>query len=112
MAHNKSRIAYWLTALLDRGREPFVMKGYTFYEHPAVKELKPLTYKIYDYMCKECSGRRDFIFPYSAYKDIASKEGFQKARAELIEKGFIEIVQNNANLRKPNLYRFSEKWKK
>lgn len=108
----KSKIPFWLTALFDRSKERFVMKGYTFYEHPAVKGLSPSAYKIYDYMCKECGGTTEFVFPASIYEKITTKPTFQKAKKELIEKGFIIEVQNNFNLRKPNVFRFSDEWKR
>ena len=37
---------------------------------------------------------------------------FLNAKEELIKKGFIVLKQNNANLRKPNIYAFSEEWKR
>ncbi len=40
-----------------------------------------------------------------------TKPTFFRARDELIQHGFIEIVHNNRNLRKANEYCFSEKWK-
>jgi len=40
-----------------------------------------------------------------------SKATFFKARKDLIDHGFIEIVHNNRNLRKANDYRFTTKWK-
>ena len=30
---------------------------------------------------------------------------------ELVEKGFVDVVQNNKNLRRANIYAFSERWK-
>ena len=108
----KSNISFWLTALVNRAKERFVMKGYSFYEHPAVKGLSPSAYKIYDYMCKECGGTVEFIFPASKYEQITTKPTFQSAKKELIAKGFIIEVQNNSNLRKPNIFRFSDEWKR
>ena len=107
----KNKIPFWLTTLPKWIKELIVMKGYSFYEHPSVQSLSPLAYKVYDFMCKECGGKREFKFPYSVYKNFASKQGFLNAKNELIEKGFIEIAQSNANLRKPNLYRFTDTWK-
>ena len=40
-----------------------------------------------------------------------SKPTFFKARDELVEKGFVDVVQNNKNLRRANIYAFSERWK-
>ena len=79
--------------------------------HPAVQDLNPLAYKIYTYMLLESGGRVEFEFPYSKFKKIASKGGFQKSVSELAEAGLIEVIAKNANLRKPNKYRFSIRWK-
>ena len=106
------KIPFWLTAAINHIKERFVMKTYSFYEHPAVQSLSPSAYKVYDYMCKECGGNMEFIFPNSVIEKITTPPTFRAARKELIEKGFIELVQNNANLRKPNLYRFTDRWKK
>lgn len=62
-------------------------------------------------MLLESGGCQEFEFPHSRFKQLASKQGFLNARTELIKKGFIEIVHNNSNLRLPNVYKFSEKWK-
>ena len=40
-----------------------------------------------------------------------SKPTFLKAKQELIDKGFIDVVQNNKNLRRANIYAFSDRWK-
>lgn len=79
--------------------------------HPALQNLNHLAYRIYTYMLLESGGKPEFEFPYSRYKKFASKDGFQKALIELAEAGLIEIVAKNANLRKPNRYRFSTRWK-
>ena len=79
--------------------------------HPAMQELNPLPFKIYTFMLLESGGKLEFEFPRSKYKKIASNDGFQKALAELVRVGLIEIVSKNANLRKPNKYRFSIRWK-
>lgn len=108
----KSKIPYWLTAFFDRTKERFVMKGYSFYDHPAVRSLSPSAFQVYDYMCKECGGTMEFIFPASVFLKFTTKPTFYKAKQELIAKGFIIEVQNNSNLRKPNVFRFSDEWKR
>ena len=65
---------------------------------------------IYFYMYDYSLGERDFIFPYSIYSKITTKETFQKAINELTQKGFIEIIETGKNTRTPNKYRFSSKW--
>ena len=45
---------------------------------------------------------------YRLYTNLAQ---FRKDRQQLIDLGFIEIVENRKNMRKKNIYRFSDKWK-
>ena len=73
--------------------------------------LNHLAYRIYTYMMLESGGKIEFEFPYSKFKKFSSKGGFQKAINELVEAGLIDIVAKNANLRIPNKYRFSIRWK-
>jgi len=56
-------------------------------------------------------GKQRFQFPYSRYKNLMTKQTFQRVKQELIDKGFIEVVAHNGNLRKPNEYKFSDRWK-
>ena len=65
------------------------------------------------YLCMtlECGGKRDFVFPLAAAKKYKFTEAsFRRYVKLLVAAGFIE-VQSNANLRKPNNYRFSFRWK-
>ena len=79
--------------------------------HPAMIKLNHAAFKVLMYMRLESGGRPYFTFPYSKYKQIITKGGFKKSLDELVNFGFVEIIENNANLRKPNVYRFSENWK-
>ena len=74
-------------------------------------ELSNSAKVIYTYMLLVAGGNPTFEFPQKEYKDLMNKHTFIKARDELINKGFIEIKENNANLRKANVYEFSKKWK-
>lgn len=108
----KGELNYWETAKDGEPDKPFSRIGKSFIEHPKVKDLNHLAFRIYMCMCVKCKGNSEFEFTYSDYSGFASKGGFLKAKDELIEKGFIEEIQNNANLRQPNLYRFSSLWKR
>ena len=50
-------------------------------------------------------GKQEFTYPRSRYIQWCSIDTFQRAKAELINKGFIEELENNKNLRKANVYR-------
>lgn len=78
--------------------------------HPAFNMISHSAVNVYMHMKLESKGHIEFEMPYSKYKKFISKQGFQDAKKELVNSGFIEIAQNNANLRKPNKYRFSSNW--
>ena len=59
----------------------------------------------------ESAGNKSFKFPHAKYRSYMTKPTFQKAKQELIDKGFIDVIQNNKNLRKANIYAFSDRWK-
>lgn len=65
---------------------------------------------LFFYMVLECQGKKDFEFPYSKFRKIVSKQGFQNAIQDLIQHGFIEIKESGARLRKPTVYTFSFAW--
>ena len=85
--------------------------GNTQMLHPAVLNLTHSAYHVYTYMKLESCGKPTFKFPKSKWKNFISPSGFQKAKDELCRLGLIEVEQNNANLRKANVYRFSTAWK-
>ena len=59
----------------------------------------------------ESGGKRSFTFPYAKYRSYMTKPTFQRVKQELIDKGFVDVIQNNKNLRKSNIYAFSDRWK-
>ena len=85
--------------------------GATIMASEVMRSLSPSAFKVYCYMRIEAAGKKNFTFPHAKYKSYMSKPTFQKARDELVEHGFIDVVQNNKNLRKSNVYCFSERWK-
>ena len=97
---------------LTNGKEKrFIRKGASMMRSKQYIELSATAKVIFDYMALEAGREKHFIFPYSACEEQMSKNTFFRARNELIEAGFITVVENNANLRKPNVYSFSSKWK-
>lgn len=74
-------------------------------------ELSSSAFKIFVCMCMESAGKESFEFPRSKYKDYMSSRTFEKVKTELIKKGYIEEIEQNKNLRKPNVYRFVSSWK-
>lgn len=102
----------WQTCKDDGAEQRYIRLGNSQLMHPAIRNLSPTAFKIYTYMLLESGGKRAFTYPYSKYKGIISKQGFQLIKGELIEAGLIREVQNNANLRKPNIYEFTDEWKR
>lgn len=107
----KTPFPSWQTCKPDGVEQRYIRLGNSQLMHPAIKKLSPSAYKIYTYMLLESGGSRSFAFPYSKFKGIVSKQGFQSIKFELINAGLIKEVQNNANLRKPNIYEFADEWK-
>lgn len=101
----------WQTCKPDGVEQRYVRLGNTQLMHVAVMELSDKAYRIYIHMLLESAGQRTFTFPRSKYKPFCGNTSFQRAKNELIEKGFIREIQCNKNLRKPNEYEFLGDWK-
>ena len=71
--------------------------------------LSHAAFRVYIFMLLEAAGKREFTFPHSKYSRIISDGGFQKAKAELIEKGFIKITEKYKT--RSNKYAFTDAWK-
>jgi hypothetical protein len=79
--------------------------------HEKMRGLSGNAYKLYGYMKLEAGGALVYEFPRRKFISFMSENSFGRARAELIDAGFIEEEENNANVRKANKYRFSSRWK-
>lgn len=107
----KTPFAPWQSCKDNGIEERYIRLGNSQLLHPAMLSLSDRAAVVYVYMLLESGGNRQFTFPRSKAKQLMGNATFQKARMELIEKGFIRVKQNNANLRKSNVYEFSEEWK-
>ena len=67
---------------------------------------------LYIRMCAAAKGQPEFIYPYSYFKGKMSKQCFQDAKTELLEHGFITVIQQGKNTRTPCVYKFSSEWKR
>ncbi len=101
----------WTTAKNDGIEQRYIRMGNSLLLHPAYLALSASAKVIYSYMLLEAGGQREFEFPLSKYKRIVSAPTFYKARDELTKGGFVRVKQHNSNLRKPNIYEFSEQWR-
>lgn len=112
MARNKKKpFAPWETKNNDGIEKRYFRMVATIMASKPMRRLSSSAFKIYCYMRIECGGQRSFKFPHAKYRDYMSKPTFFNARDELIRKGFIDVVQNNKNLRQANVYAFSDRWK-
>lgn len=101
----------WETKTTDGIEKRYYRMGATFMAAEPVRLLSSSAFKIYSYMKIESGGKKQFTFSNIKYKSFMSKPTFYKAVKELETKGFIDIVQRNKNLRKANVYAFSDRWK-
>ena len=107
----KTPFAPWETRASDGIEKRYIRLGNTLLYDPAFLQLSAKAKEVYIYMRIESAGKREFTLPHSKYTQFSKKDSFLRAREELEKAGFIETVQHNGNLRKPNVYRFSEHWK-
>ncbi|MCD8130551.1 MAG: hypothetical protein LUE16_04630 [Lachnospiraceae bacterium] len=84
----------------------------TMLKSPAYRTLSDKAKVIHTDMLWIAGGGREFVYPRSRYKDICAPATFARVRDELILHGFIEITEHNVTLRKPDVYIFSERWKR
>ena len=79
--------------------------------HEKMRGLSGNAFMLYAYMKLEAGGNVVFEFPRSKYISLMAENTFQRAKTELLKAGLIEVEENNANLRRPNKYRFATRWK-
>ena len=109
--HKITPFAPWESKAENGLEKRYFRMGATLMASEQMRSLSPSAFKIYCYMRIESAGKKQFKFPHSKYRSYMSKPTFKKAKEELIKKGFIDEIQNNKNLRKANIYAFSDRWK-
>lgn len=91
---------------------------------PAWMSLKPRAKVLYLYMKAQYYGVKEknkpeqnplyFVFNQAmwktTYKLYTNNKSFYEDRDQLIEKGFIEIIETGKLTRTKNIYKFSDKW--
>lgn len=107
----KVPFANWETTKPNGIEDRYIRNGNTFMLHEATMSLSHASFRVYQYMKLESGGAREFEFPYNKFKNIVSKDGFRRSLRELIDKGFIDVVERGSTTRKPNVYRFSTRWR-
>lgn len=107
----KTPFAPWETLASDGIEKRYTRFGNTLLYSPAFLRLSANAKQAYLYMKIESAGKKEFTMPRQKQNMFTNKNSFLRAKEELEQAGFIETIQNNANLRKPNVYGFSERWK-
>lgn len=108
----KKALNYWLSEKPMCDDLRFIRVGNSFLLSKKVHSLPANARYLYLCMTMEAGGCRDFTFTRST----AAKYGISSAtlvrNLELLKNsGFISCVEQNRNLRKPNVYRFSATWR-
>lgn len=104
----------WLTGKKGvAGSGRFNQIDNSFYLHPAVKSLSGNAFKLFQAMTIEAGGKPTVKFSRAAGEKYGiSSTTFDRASRELIDKGFVELRQEDNPFRyRTNIYRFSERWK-
>lgn len=99
----------WETAKENGIEKRYIRIGST--KLARMENLSSSAFKVFVCMCMESAGKQEFEFPRSKYKDYMSSATFEKAKQELIDKGYIAEIESNKNLRKANVYKFISDWK-
>ena len=112
----------WESAGRSNNRFTPLYHSQTF--HDSYLSLNGRQRSLYYYMKTQFKGNPDrivFTFPWNladknsknsnSCKLYTGKKTFYDDIKVLIDKGFIDCVENNKNLRKSNKYKFSERWK-
>jgi len=67
------------------------------------------------YMEMKCkytgNNQNDISFTYKEAAEIMNDRTFTKSIDQLIETGFIKLIEQNWTTRRPNIYGFSDQWK-
>lgn len=76
------------------------------------KRLSHVDKLVYIAMGLEAKGSKEFSFTESTAKQYGfSGMALRRSVQDLVDAGFISIVENNRTRRKPNIYRFEVEWK-
>ncbi len=101
----------WETLNTNGREKKYVRMGITLMNSIPVKRLSGTAFKIMTYMKKQSGQSQQFEFPRTEYIQITTEPTFNRAIKELIGAGIIDVVERNRNLRKPNVYSWSLRWK-
>lgn len=111
MGRHKKRLAFWESGQ-DQDGEHFARIGKSLLRHEAFKALGASARLLYICMVEACAGEREFTFTVADYKACGfAMNTFLRAKEELIQAGFITVIESGRTTRTPNKYAFSNEWK-
>lgn len=95
----------------DYPHENFTRLYRSLFYDEKFRDLTPTAKEIYLAILLECKNGslNKCLLPHSAYKKITDKGSFQKAKRQLIDNGFIEVICSRSTL--SNVYILSDGWK-
>lgn len=102
----------WASCVAGGEDKRFVALPVSLLEHPSVLGLTSGAFRVYVYMKKHGDPKREFEIPCRAYSLFTDRKSFSRSVKELEAVGLIENTVHNHCIRKPNVYRFSELWKR
>ena len=92
--------------------ERFTMIAGTMLEDAGFQKLRGNAVKLYIYAHFRAGNGRDFSFPQAEFIKLMTAPTFYSAMDELVQAGFVEVLERNKNIRKANKYRLSDNWQK
>lgn len=113
MARKKTTLKEWETAYIDPSKEKYwCSHGSSLEDSEQVSKLSHPAYRLLSIMLRACAGKQEF----TCSQGFAKKRGlppstFEKAKNELIEKGFIKKVESGKLTRTPSRFMWLNDWK-
>ena len=109
----KTPFASWESNKSDGFENRYIRCADTQLMSAAMKRLGDKAFWLYIYMRLESGGKREFRLPYARIRQLMpiTDPTIKAAITELKQAGLIDVVESNANLRQPNLYAFSTRWR-
>jgi hypothetical protein len=101
----------WASDMPGGEEKRFIQIGVSLLEHESFLNLTPGAKVLYFYMKWKADPKPEFELPHKDYSIFTDNRAFSRACKELVEAGFIEVLQHNQCVRKPNRYKFSAAWK-
>lgn len=102
----------WLSEKPNNKEGRFTQVGNSLLLSKSYQKLNNATKHLYQSMCMESGGKREFVFPLkAAAKYGIAERTFRRSVQELQETGFIDTVSSGRITREANQYSFSLRWK-